>query len=107
MILMHVRHQNADVAAIYGVFRDDGIDRDYFGIVWHNLETGGKFEVREKRRGARRFFMRALHRLSKANGLAEVTIGGKQGVALAQIQINDKYFFIFIIVYIMTCSTLF
>ena len=88
---MHVRHQNADVAAIYGVFRDAGENRDYFGIVWHNLETGEKFEVREKRRGARRFFMRGLHRFSKANGLAEVTIGGKQGVAFAQIRINMTF----------------
>ena len=47
MILMHVRDPNADVAAIYGVIRDDGEDRDYFGIVWHNLETGGKFEERK------------------------------------------------------------
>ena len=87
---MHVRDQNTDVAAICGVFRNDGEDRDYFGIVWHNLNTGGKFEVREKRAEGRRFFMRDLHRFSKANGLAEVTIDGKQGVALAQIRINDK-----------------
>ena len=85
---MHVRHQNADVAAICGVYRKK--ERDYFGIVWHDLQSGGKFAVREKGRRGWKFIMRNCHSFSKANGLAEVTIGGKQGVALAQIPINHK-----------------